>query len=92
MAELLRLDKITAGYGDSVVLDDVSLSMEEGGSLALLGRNGVGKTTLLVTLMGLTRVRTGKLDWRGREIVSVPSYKRARAWVGFRKSVTCSRR
>ena len=47
----------TAGYGDAVVLDDVSRALEEGGSLALLGRNGMGKTTLLMTLMGLTRLR-----------------------------------
>ncbi|SRR6266851_412449 len=79
MAELLRLDNVTAGYGDSVVLEGVSLSMEEGGSLALLGRNGVGKTTLLITLIGITRVRTGQLYWRGKNIVSVQTYKRARS-------------
>ena len=51
MAELIRAEGLTAGYGDSIVLEDVSLAMDEGGSLALLGRNGVGKTTLLLTLM-----------------------------------------
>ena len=53
MAELIRAEGLTAGYGESIVLEDVSLTLEEGGSLALLGRNGVGKTTLLLTLMGL---------------------------------------
>ena len=55
MAELLRVEHLTAGYGESVVLDDVSLALGEGESLALLGRNGVGKTTFFVTLMGLAR-------------------------------------
>ena len=59
MAELLALEGVTAGYGDGVVLEDVSLALDEGDSLALLGRNGMGKTTLLVTLMGLTRLHRG---------------------------------
>ena len=83
MTELVRLDNVTAGYGDSVVLEGVSLSMEEGGSLALLGRNGVGKTTLIVTLMGFTRVRSGQLSWRGKDIATVPSYQRARSGLGW---------
>ena len=61
MAELIRAEGLTAGYGDSIVLEDVSLAIDEGGSLALLGRNGVGKTTLLLTLMGLTRLQRGRL-------------------------------
>ena len=64
MAELLRAENLTAGYGDAVVLDDVSLALDEGGSLAVLGRNGVGKTTLLLTLLGLTRLKRGKLALR----------------------------
>ncbi|WP_347333495.1 ATP-binding cassette domain-containing protein, partial [Ralstonia pseudosolanacearum] len=56
MAELLSLERVTAGYGNAVVLDDVSFGLDAGGSLALLGRNGVGKTTLLATLMGFTRL------------------------------------
>jgi branched-chain amino acid transport system ATP-binding protein len=83
MTELVRLDNVTAGYGDSVVLEEVSLSMEESGSLALLGRNGVGKTTLIVTLMGFTRVRSGQLSWRGKDIATVPSYQRARSGLGW---------
>ena len=83
MTELVRLDNVTAGYCDSVMLEEVSLSMEEGGSLALLGRNGVGKTTLIVTLMGFTRVRSGQLSWRGKDIATVPSYQRARSGLGW---------
>ncbi len=83
MAELLALDSVTAGYGDGVVLEDVSLAVEEGGSLALLGRNGVGKTTLLVTLMGLTRLRGGSLRWRGSDLAGLPTHRRSRAGLGW---------
>ena len=57
MSRLLTAEGVTAGYGDSIVLEGVSLELDEGGSLALLGRNGVGKTTLLLTLIGLTRMQ-----------------------------------
>ena len=83
MTELLALEKVTAGYGDSVVLEEVSLVMEEGGSLALLGRNGVGKTTLLVTLMGLTRLHGGAIRWRGASLARVPTHRRAQAGLGW---------
>ncbi|SMP44689.1 ABC transporter ATP-binding protein [Noviherbaspirillum suwonense] len=83
MTELLALEKITAGYGDSVVLEDVSLSMDEGDSLALLGRNGVGKTTLLVTLMGLTRLHGGAIRWRGDSLARVATHRRAQAGLGW---------
>ena len=83
MAELVALDGVTAGYGASVVLEDVSLALEEGDSLALLGRNGVGKTTLLVTLMGLTRVHRGALRFRGAPLNRVPTYRRAQSGIGW---------
>jgi branched-chain amino acid transport system ATP-binding protein len=83
MAELLGLEGVVAGYGDSVVLEDVSLSLEEGDSLALLGRNGMGKTTLLVTLMGLTRLHRGSVRWRGRDLAALPTFRRARAGLGW---------
>jgi len=83
MAELLAVEGLTAGYGDSVVLEDISFVLEEGDSLALLGRNGVGKTTLLVTLMGFTRVHGGALRWRGQDIGALPSYRRAGAGLGW---------
>ena len=83
MAELLRADGLTAGYGDAVVLDDVSLALEEGGSLAVLGRNGVGKTTLLLTLLGLTRLKRGRLVVRGADITRLPAWRRAHAGLGW---------
>lgn len=83
MAELLALDKVTAGYGESIVLEDVSFTMNEGDSLALLGRNGVGKTSLLVTLMGLTRLHKGSIRWGGADIARVPTYQRSRSGLGW---------
>ncbi len=83
MAELLAMDGVTAGYGDGIVLEDVSLALDDGDSLALLGRNGMGKTTLLVTLMGLTRMRAGQMRWRGADLVTVPTWRRSRAGLGW---------
>jgi branched-chain amino acid transport system ATP-binding protein len=83
MAELLALEGVTAGYGASVVLEDISFSLAEGDSLALLGRNGVGKTTLLVTLMGLTRLHRGALRFRGAPLSRLPTYQRAQAGIGW---------
>ncbi len=83
MAELLAVEGLTAGYGDSVVLDDVSLTLDEGGTLALLGRNGMGKTTLLVTLMGLTRVRRGSLRWRDTDLARLPTHRRSQSGLGW---------
>ncbi len=83
MAELLAVDGVTAGYGDGVVLDDVSLRLDEGDTLALLGRNGMGKTTLLVTLMGLTRLHRGRLSWRGADLAALPTHRRSRAGLGW---------
>ena len=83
MAELLAIEGLTAGYGDAVVLEDVALNLEEGGSLALLGRNGMGKTTLLMTLMGLTRLRGGTLRWRGSDLAALPTHRRSRSGLGW---------
>ena len=83
MAELLAVDRISAGWGEGVVLDDVSLTLDEGDSLALLGRNGMGKTTLLVTLMGLTRLHEGTLRWRGTDLAALPTHRRSRAGLGW---------
>ena len=83
MAELLALEGVTAGYGDGIVLDDVSLALDEGDSMALLGRNGMGKTTLLVTLMGLTRVRAGALRWRGADLAALPTHRRSQSGLGW---------
>jgi branched-chain amino acid transport system ATP-binding protein len=83
MPELLALEGVSAGYGASVVLEDVSLTIGEGDSVALLGRNGVGKTTLLVTLMGLTRVHRGTVRFRGATWTRVPTFRRAQAGIGW---------
>ena len=83
MAELIRAEGLTAGYGDAVVLDDVSLAIDEGGSLAVLGRNGVGKTTLLLTLLGLTRLKRGRLVLRGEDITHLATWRRAHAGLGW---------
>src|SRR5262245_48905932 len=87
---LLVLDDVRAGYGSAVVrdgvavvLDGVSLDIPEHGSLAVLGRNGVGKTTLLLTIMGFTRVGQGRIVWRGADITQLPPHRRARAGLGW---------
>src|SRR5476649_2769386 len=84
MAEpLLSLQKVTAGYGDAVVLHDISLELPEHGSLAVLGRNGVGKSTLLLTIMGFTQLRGGRVSWRGRDISRQPPHRRAGNGIGW---------
>ncbi|HTT10327.1 MAG TPA: ABC transporter ATP-binding protein [Burkholderiaceae bacterium] len=83
MAELLAMEGVRAGYAGSVVLEDISLRLEEGDSLAVLGRNGVGKTTLLVTLMGFTEMQRGSIRLRGEEIARAPAHRRARAGLGW---------
>jgi branched-chain amino acid transport system ATP-binding protein len=82
-ADLLRLEEVTAGYGDAVVLEQVSLSVARGGSLAVLGRNGAGKTTLLSTIMGLARLRGGRVRFRDADLAGVPTHRRARAGIGW---------
>jgi branched-chain amino acid transport system ATP-binding protein len=83
VTHLLELDQVTAGYGESIVLDGVSLTMAEADALAVLGRNGVGKTTLLITLLGLTNLRSGTLRWQGRDLGALATYQRARAGLGW---------
>jgi len=84
MAEaLLALNDVRAGYGDAVVLDGITLDVAAGGSLAVLGRNGVGKSTLLLTIMGFTRVGRGAVVWRGRDITRAAPHWRARAGLGW---------
>jgi len=89
MAELLRLDNVSAGYGEAVVLEDISLSVAQGDSLALLGRNGMGKTTLLVTLMGFTRLRQGAIRLRGADIGALPTHRRVRSGLGWVPQERC---
>jgi len=79
----LALDRVSAGYGETVVLEGISLALPPGRTLAVLGRNGVGKTTLLATIMGHTRLRGGSINFAGREISALPAYRRARLGIGF---------
>jgi branched-chain amino acid transport system ATP-binding protein len=80
---LLAMNDVRAGYGDAVVLDNISLEIPERGSLALLGRNGVGKSTLLLTIMGFTNVSRGSIRWQGRDITTLAPHRRARAGIGW---------
>jgi branched-chain amino acid transport system ATP-binding protein len=83
MAKLLELEGVWAGYGDATVLEDISFSLDPGASLALLGRNGMGKTTLLATLMGATRQSRGSMRFDGRDLTIVPSHQRAHSGLGW---------
>lgn len=90
MPELLALDKVSAGYGDSIVLEELSFSMQEGESLALLGRNGVGKTSLLITLMGLTRLHAAASTGAAATSHACrPPSARMPGWAGYRRSGSC---
>ncbi|MEX2241080.1 MAG: ABC transporter ATP-binding protein [Burkholderiales bacterium] len=81
--KLLELDDVHAAYGISRVLFGVSLEVGEGEVVALMGRNGVGKTTSLRAIMGLTPPSQGSVRWRGREIAGQPPYRIARLGIGF---------
>jgi branched-chain amino acid transport system ATP-binding protein len=84
MAEpLLAFDQVRAGYGAAVVLDGISLEVPEHGSLAVLGRNGVGKSTLLLTAMGFTKLARGSVRWRGQNISAWPPHRRAHDGLGW---------
>jgi branched-chain amino acid transport system ATP-binding protein len=80
---LLALDDVRAGYGEAVVLDGITFAVAQGGSLAVLGRNGVGKSTLLLTIMGFTRVSRGAIAWHGRDITRAAPHWRARNGLGW---------
>ena len=80
---MLELENVRAGYGDAVVLEDLSLEVAEGRSLAVLGRNGVGKSTLLLTIMGFTRLHAGTIRFQGREVTRLPPHRRAQAGIGW---------
>ena len=80
---LLAFKNVRAGYGEAVVLDDITFEIPERGSLAVLGRNGVGKSTLLLTLMGFTQLRRGTIMWRGRDISKLAPHRRALAGIGW---------
>ncbi|QIM48395.1 ABC transporter ATP-binding protein [Pusillimonas sp. DMV24BSW_D] len=83
MAELLRMEGVSAGYAGAVVLQDISLSMEEGQTLALLGRNGTGKTTLINTIVGVTQQYKGGIELLGKPLQKLNPYQRAAAGIGW---------
>jgi branched-chain amino acid transport system ATP-binding protein len=83
MSDLLTLRRIRSGYGETVVLEDVDLALPNDGALAVLGRNGVGKTTLLSTIMGHTTFHSGEVLFNGKAIHGLPVYERARLGIGF---------
>ncbi|HMA06364.1 MAG TPA: ABC transporter ATP-binding protein [Ramlibacter sp.] len=83
MSELLRVENLSAGYGEAVILDGVSLALDAGETLALLGRNGTGKTTLINTLAGATRQHAGSIALGGVELHKLPSHARAAAGIGW---------
>jgi branched-chain amino acid transport system ATP-binding protein len=83
MAELLAGEVLTAGYGAAIAIHNVSLSLQEGGALALLGRNGTGKTTLINTLVGLTTLHHGSVRLCGRDITGLPPEARAADGIGW---------
>lgn len=83
MTELLQLNGVHAGYGRAVVLEDVAFAVTEGEALAVLGRNGVGKTTLMETIMGHTRLHRGELRWQHQDLRALPPHRRATAGLGW---------
>jgi branched-chain amino acid transport system ATP-binding protein len=80
---MLELREVRAGYGEAVVLDGISLAVGANQSLAILGRNGVGKSTLLLTIMGYTRLQRGTLFWMGNDISRLAPHRRARLGIGW---------
>src|SRR5688572_816652 len=83
MADALRLAGVRAGYGETVVLEDIGFALPSRGSLAVLGRNGVGKTTLLATIMGHTTLHAGSISLNATRIQGDPVYARSRAGIGY---------
>ena len=83
MPELLHLSGVKAGYGQTIVLEGIELDLAERSSLAVLGRNGVGKTTLLGTIMGHTTLHGGLIEYRGRSLSLLPVYERSRLGIGY---------
>ena len=83
MTDCLTLRDVSAGYGETVVLDGVSLALAEGATLSILGRNGVGKTTLLASVLGHTTLHAGEVVFAGQPIARLRPYRRARLGIGY---------
>jgi len=80
---LLQIEGLSAGYGEGLVLERVSLDVPRGGSLAVLGRNGVGKSTLMLAIMGHLPARAGRVMWQGRDVTRMPAHARVRNGIGW---------
>jgi branched-chain amino acid transport system ATP-binding protein len=80
---LLDVAGLSTGYGDSLVLENVSLTIEKGRSLAVLGRNGMGKSTLMLSLMGHLAARSGRITWRGTDLTGVAPDDRVKQGLGW---------
>jgi branched-chain amino acid transport system ATP-binding protein len=83
MSDLLKVERLSAGYGEAVVLSDIGFSIPDGRSLALLGRNGTGKTTLINSIVGLTTHKAGSIRLAGRDITRDRPERRVAAGVGW---------
>jgi branched-chain amino acid transport system ATP-binding protein len=83
MAELLKIEGLRSGYGEAVVVQGIDLVLPQGESLALLGRNGTGKTTLLNTLVGVTRRHAGRITLAGQDLTALAPHQRAAAGIGW---------
>ena len=83
MVSAVELKRVSAGYGETVVLEDINLAVAPGESISVIGRNGVGKTTLLATVMGHTTLHQGEVALAGKSLNRVPIYRRAAAGLGF---------
>jgi branched-chain amino acid transport system ATP-binding protein len=82
-ANAIELNNVSAGYGETVVLEDLNLKVAPGESISVIGRNGVGKTTLLATVMGHTTLHKGDVTFEGNSLNGMPVYRRAAAGLGF---------
>jgi len=79
----LEINAVTAGYGETMVLDNLSLNLAAGESISVIGRNGVGKTTLLATIMGHTTLHDGGIHLEGTDISATPSFRRVNMGLGY---------
>ena len=79
----LKISNLNVYYGESHILRNVDMTIPQGKMVCLIGRNGVGKTTLLKTVMGLLAPRSGQIDYQGRSLLSLPTHKRAKLGIGY---------